>query len=90
MCDNLGAQSLYSERFYASARAVIRSLESQFAREVGAVAIASNMMERGSSVVECRTRNLVRIPFATVSKFGHFRSLHDASVHSAVLMSTWL
>ena len=23
----------------------------------------------------------VRIPFATISKFGHFRSLHDASVH---------
>ena len=23
-------------------------------------------------------------PFATVSKLGHFRSLHDASVHSAV------
>ena len=26
----------------------------------------------------------VRITFATVSKFGHFRSLHDAPVHSAV------
>ena len=26
----------------------------------------------------------VRIPFAIVSKFGHFRSLHDASVDSAV------
>ena len=31
-----------------------------------------------------------RIPLATVSKFEHFRSLHDAPVHSAVLMSTWL
>ena len=27
-------------------------------------------------------------PIATVSKFGHFRSLHDAPVHSAVSMST--
>ena len=26
----------------------------------------------------------VRIPFATVSKFEHFGSLHDAPVHSAV------
>ena len=44
-------------------------------------------MERGSSVVECRIGNRespVRIPFATVSKFGHFRSLRDASVDSAV------
>ena len=36
--------------------------------------------ERGSSVVECRTRNQVspgsNPPFATVSKIGHFRSLH--------------
>ena len=50
----------------------------------------------GSSVVECRTRNREGngskppTPFATVSKFGHFRSLHDASVDSAVYMSTWL
>ena len=29
-------------------------------------------------------RARVRIPFATVSKFGHFRSRHDASVDSAV------
>ena len=47
------------------------------------------LVERGSSVVECRTRNTierarVRTPFATVSKFGHFRSLHAASVDSAV------
>ena len=42
----------------------------------------------GSSVVECRTRNRdspgSTPPFATVSKFGNFRSLHDASVHSVV------
>ena len=44
-------------------------------------------VERGSSVVECRTRNRESLglnPLATVSKFGHFRSLHDASVDSAV------
>ena len=29
-------------------------------------------------------------PFATVSKLGHVRSLHDASVRSAVYMNTWL
>ena len=29
-------------------------------------------------------RAWVRIPLATISKFGHFRSLHDASVDSAV------
>ena len=37
-------------------------------------------VERGSSVVECRTRNQVNPGsnrlFATVSKIGHFRSLH--------------
>ena len=32
----------------------------------------------------------VRIPFATVSKFGHFRSLHDAPVHSAVFINEYL
>ena len=48
--------------------------------------ILENIVERGSSVVECRTRNRerererahVRIPFAIVSKFGYFRSRHDA------------
>ena len=48
----------------------------------------------GRSVVECRTHNRdspgLNPPFAIVFKFGHFRSLHDASVHSAVEMSTWL
>ena len=29
-------------------------------------------------------RARVRIPFATILKIGYFRSLHDASVHSAV------
>ena len=29
-------------------------------------------------------RARIRIPFATISKHGHFRSLHDAPVHSAV------
>ena len=48
-------------------------------------------MERGSSVVECRTRNLVtsgrfKSPFVTVSEIGHFRSLHYVPVHSAVYM----
>ena len=37
-------------------------------------------MERGSSAVECRTRNQEspgsNPPFATVSKIGHFRSVH--------------
>ena len=37
-------------------------------------------MERGSSVVECRTRNQaspgLNPPFAIVSKIGHFCSLH--------------
>ena len=46
------------------------------------------LVERSSSVVECRTRNQ-ECPasnpfFATVSQFGHFRSLRDAPVHSAV------
>ena len=39
-----------------------------------------------SSVVESLTsqsRSRVRIPFAAVSELGHFRSLHDAPVHSA-------
>ena len=40
------------------------------------------------SAVECQTRNRVspgwNPPFATVLKIGHFRSLHDAPVHSAL------
>ena len=44
------------------------------------LADTSLTMERGSSVVECRTRNQVsprfESCFATVSKIGHFRSLH--------------
>ena len=42
--------------------------------------------EHSSSAVEFRTRNHVRLEstFATVSKFGHFRSLHDAPLFSAV------
>ena len=47
------------------------------------------MFYRGSSAVEYRTRNREREPgfeshFATVSKFGHFRSLLDAPVDSAI------
>ena len=38
-------------------------------------------MERGISVVECWTRNQMNVgsnpTIATVSKIGHFRSLHD-------------
>ena len=45
-------------------------------------------VERGSSAVECRTRNRASPgsdpPFAAITKFGHFRSLHDAPVQSAV------
>ena len=45
-------------------------------------------MEHGSSVVEYRTRNRdspgSTPPFATVSKFEYFRSLHDASDYTAV------
>ena len=41
----------------------------------------------GCSAVECHTRNRESSgsnpPFAIVSKFGHFCSLHDAPVHSA-------
>ena len=35
-------------------------------------------------------RNQVLIPFATVSKLGHFRYLHDTPVHLAEYMNTWL
>ena len=48
-----------------------------------------HIVERGSSVVD-RESPGSNPPFATVSKFGHFRSLHDASVNSAVQMDTWL
>ena len=43
-------------------------------------------VECGSSVVECRTRNRESPdsnPSLLVSKFGHFRSLHEAPVRSA-------
>ena len=47
-----------------------------------------NYYQSGSSAVERRTRNrestCSNTPFGTVSKIGHFHSLHDAPVHSAV------
>ena len=50
--------------------------------------VKDEIVERGSSVVECQTRNQVspgsNPPFATVSKFGNFRSLHVVPVDSAV------
>ena len=39
-------------------------------------------VEHGNLAVECQTLN--RIPFAAALKLGHFRSLHDAPVHSAL------
>ena len=46
------------------------------------------VVERDNSVVECWTRNRDISgsipPFATVLKFGYFRSLHDVPVHSSV------
>ena len=45
-------------------------------------------MERGISVVECRTHNRERPgsnpPFATVSKFGHFHSLSCMNEYLAI------
>ena len=53
-----------------------------------------HIIKHGSSAVECRTRNQespgLNPPFAIVSKCWYFCSLHDAPVHSAVEMSTWL
>ena len=52
------------------------------------VIIMDRYVERGSSEVERQTRNRgrarIEISFAIVSKFGQFRSLHDAQVHSTV------
>ena len=45
---------------------------------------SSHLVEHGSSVVECRTRNRESPGSNLFSKFGHFSSLHDALVHSAV------
>ena len=46
------------------------------------------IVERGSSVVECRTCNRENPgsnpPFASISKLGHFRSLHDFSSFSCI------
>ena len=45
------------------------------------------LVEHGGSAVEswlAIERAWVRIRFATVLKFGHFCSLHDTPVHSAV------
>ena len=44
--------------------------------------VLNSVAMSGSGLAIERAR--VRIPFATVSKFEHFRSLCDASVHSAV------
>ena len=62
------------------------------ARHLG-VRSTMHMWSAVAQLVECRTRNRESPgsnPVVTVSKFGHFLSLHDASVDSAVLMSTWL
>ena len=52
------------------------------------------LVELGSPVLECRSHNREspgsNPPFVSVSKFMHFRSLQEASVHSAVYMSTEL
>ena len=46
------------------------------------------ILPTGRSVVKCLTHNRdspgLNPPFANVLKFGHFCSLHDASIHSAV------
>ena len=48
----------------------------------------------GSSVVECwicnRESPVLNPPFATISKFGHFCSLHDAPVHSELCINEYL
>ena len=42
-------------------------------------------VERGSLGLECNRESPgLNLPFVTISKFEHFRSIHDASVHSAV------
>ena len=45
-----------------------------------------SIVQLGGSVLECPGLN----PFAAVSKLGHFHSLHNAPVLSAVWMITWL
>ena len=49
-------------------------------RSSGMIATAIYLWSAVAQLVECRTR----IPVVTISKFGHFLSLHDASVDSAV------
>ena len=47
----------------------------------------NNVWSAVAQLVDCRTRNRESPgsnPVVTVSKFGHFLSLHDASVDSAV------
>ena len=49
--------------------------------------VCMKLMEIGSSAVECRTRNRESPgsnPLCSISKLGHFRSLHDAQVQSGV------
>ena len=54
-----------------------------YSRDSGYYDLMIHNVERGCSVVECRTLNRESPGsnpiFATVSKFGHFRSFHDAS-----------
>ena len=72
-----GTLSIYHNNFYSN-----ESIQNCYRKA------AQLHVERGSSKVECRTRNREspgsNPPFATVSKFGHFRSHHDAPGHSAV------
>ena len=60
-------------------------LASHTGRHYIIVVSTSTMGHMFPAEVECRTRGREspgsNTPFATVSKFGHFRSLHDAPVN---------
>ena len=56
-------------------------------RSIPVARSSSKMWSTVAQLVECRTRNRESPgsnPVVTVSKFGHFLSLHDASFDSAV------
>ena len=52
-----------------------------------------DVVERGSSAVECQTRKRerawVRIPFVAVSKLGHFRPLQDITIWLQIVVEIY-
>ena len=79
--------SVFHSSKVATNGCIVCFYEIKYMITTSAFVCCSKIVERSGSALECRTRNRESPgsnALRTVSKFGHFRSLHDAPVHSAV------